>query len=66
MFTRLPEQSTRETLLSVLTSGLVEPAPCDAVLDALRSAKEPGLTDHLSSLDYAPIGATTLTHCQRL
>jgi predicted nucleic-acid-binding protein len=54
-------KTAREGLLSVLTSGLVEPAQGDAVLEALRSTKEPGLTDRLIALDYALANATTLT-----
>jgi predicted nucleic acid-binding protein len=57
----LAKPAAREALLSVLTSGLVEPAHGDAVLDALKSTKEPGLTDRLIALDYARAGATTLT-----
>ena len=62
-------------MLSVFTSGLIEPARGDAVLDALRSTKEPGLTDRLIALDYANQPATVLTldrkmaalpGCQRL
>ena len=43
---------TRHAMLGVLTSGLVEPLHGDAVLDALREIKEPGLTDRLIALDY--------------
>ncbi len=43
---------TRNAMLAVLTSGLVEPLHGDAVLDALREAKEPGLTDRLIAFDY--------------
>ena len=57
----LAKPAAREALLSVLTSGLVEPAHGDAVLDALKTPKEPGLTDRLIALDYARAGATTLT-----
>lgn len=71
----LAKPDVRAALVSVLTSGLVEPAGGDAVLDALKTAKEPGLTDRLIALDYAGRGATTLTvdrkmaslpDCQRL
>ena len=44
-----------------LTSGLIEPAEGEAVLDARRETKEPGLTDRLSALDYAHRRATVLT-----
>lgn len=57
----LDKPAAREALLSVLTSGLLEPTHGDAVLDALKTAKEPGLTDRLIALDYARSGATTLT-----
>jgi predicted nucleic acid-binding protein len=43
---------TRNAMLAVLTSGLVEPLHGDVVLDALRETKEPGLTDRLIALDY--------------
>ncbi|MBP6506950.1 MAG: hypothetical protein KA257_05240 [Opitutaceae bacterium] len=71
----LSKTDTRDAMLSVLTSGLVEPAQGDEVLDALRTAKEPGLTDRLIALDYALQPATVLTldrkmatlpGCQRL
>ena len=71
----LSKSDTRTAMLSVLTSGLVEPAHGDAVLDALRSTKEPGLTDRLIALDYATQRVTVLTldrkmsalpGCQRL
>ncbi|MDP3070966.1 MAG: hypothetical protein Q8N18_11800 [Opitutaceae bacterium] len=48
----LSKTDTRDAMLAVLTSGLVEPLHGDAVLDALREAKEPGLTDRLIVLDY--------------
>jgi predicted nucleic acid-binding protein len=48
-------------ILSVLTSGLVEPIQGDAVLTALRATNEPGLTDRLITLDYANQRATVLT-----
>jgi predicted nucleic acid-binding protein len=57
----LAKPAARDALLSVLTSGLVEPADGDAVLDALQTTKEPGLTDRLIALDYTRAGATTLT-----
>jgi hypothetical protein len=44
-----------------LTSGLIEPAEGEAVLDARRETKEPGLTDRLSALDYAHRRAPVLT-----
>jgi predicted nucleic acid-binding protein len=71
----LAKPAAREALLSVLTSGLIEPAQGDAVLEALKTAKEPGLTDRLIALDYAGLRTTTLTldrkmaslaGCQRL
>jgi predicted nucleic acid-binding protein len=71
----LSKADTREAMLAVLTSGLVEPASGDAVLEALRSTKEPGLTDRLIALDYATQPAVVLTldrkmaslpGCQRL
>lgn len=71
----LSKADTRAAMLSVFTSGLIEPAHGDAVLDALRSTKEPGLTDRLFALDYANQLATVLTldrkmaalpGCQRL
>jgi predicted nucleic acid-binding protein len=52
---------TRQGMLSVLTSGLVEPLHGDAVLDALREIKEPGLTDRLITLDYDQRQTTVLT-----
>jgi predicted nucleic acid-binding protein len=51
----------RTAILSVLTSGLIEPAGGEDVLDALRATKEPGLTDRLISLDYHHQRATVLT-----
>ncbi|MFA5058779.1 MAG: PIN domain-containing protein [Opitutaceae bacterium] len=57
----LAKPAARAALLSVLTSGLIEPAAGDAVLEALKTAKEPGLTDRLIALDYARLGAITLT-----
>jgi predicted nucleic acid-binding protein len=57
----LAKTAARDALLSVLTSGLVEPAGGDAVLDALKTNREPGLTDRLIALDYAHSGAITLT-----
>lgn len=57
----LAKAAAREALLSVLTSGLIEPTHGDAVLNALRATKEPGLTDRLIALDYAGFSATTLT-----
>ena len=71
----LSKSDARAAILSALTSGLVEPAHRDAVLDALRATKEPGLTDRLIALDYASQRATvltldrkmaTLTGCERL
>ena len=71
----LSKADTRAAMISVLTSGLVEPARGDAVLEALRTTKEPGLTDRLIALDYANHHATVLTldrkmaalpGCQRL
>ena len=71
----LSKADTRDALVSVLTSGLVEPAQGDAALDALRSTKEPDLTDRLIALDYAHQHATvltldrkmaTLTGCERI
>lgn len=57
----LAKPAAREALLSVLTSGLIEPARGDGVFHALKTTKEPGLTDRLIALDYAGLGATTLT-----
>lgn len=57
----LSKSDARAAILSALTSGLVEPAHGDAVLDALRETKEPGLTDRLIALDYASQRATVLT-----
>lgn len=57
----LTKADTRDGMLAVLTSGLVEPAGGDAVLDALRATKEPGLTDRLIVLEYAALPATVLT-----
>lgn len=66
---------TRSALLSVFTSGLIEPSKGDPVCDALRAPKEPGLTDRLIALDYSTDRATVLTNdrkmaslpgCQRL
>ncbi len=58
---RLSKVDARTAILSALTSGLMEPAHGDAVLDALRETKEPGLTDRLIALDYAHRRATVLT-----
>jgi predicted nucleic-acid-binding protein len=58
---RLGKADARAAILSVLTSGLVEPMHGDAVINALRSTKEPGLTDRLIALDYASQHATVLT-----
>ena len=57
----LSKADARAAILSALTSGLIEPADGDAVLDALRETKEPGLTDRLIVLDYAQRRATVLT-----
>jgi predicted nucleic acid-binding protein len=57
----LSKSDARAAMISALTSGLIEPAQGEAVLDALRATKEPGLTDRLIALDYARQGATTLT-----
>ena len=57
----LSKADARAAILSALTSGLIEPADGDAVLDALRETKEPGLTDRLIALDYAHRRATVLT-----
>jgi predicted nucleic acid-binding protein len=57
----LSKTEARAAILSVLTSGLVEPMYGDAVLTALRATKEPGLTDRLIALDYANQRATVLT-----
>lgn len=62
----LSKADSREALISVLTSGLVEPASGDAVIAALRSPKEPGLTDRLILLDHAALGATLVTHDRKL
>jgi predicted nucleic-acid-binding protein len=58
---RLNKADSRAAILSVLTSGLIEPMHGDAVLNALRATKEPGLTDRLIALDYANQRATVLT-----
>lgn len=72
---QLTKTDTRAAMISVLTSGLVEPASGDAVIEALRVTKEPGLTDRLIALDYASQPAMVLTldrkmaalpGCQRL
>ena len=57
----LGKSDARAAILSALTSGLVEPVHGDAVLDALRDAKEPGLTDRLIALDYERQRTTVLT-----
>ncbi len=57
----LSKADARAAILSALTSGLIEPADGDAVLDALRETKEPGLTDRLIALDYAHRRASVLT-----
>ncbi len=57
----LSKADARAAILSALTSGLIEPADGDAVLDALRETKEPGLTDRLITLDYAHRRASVLT-----
>jgi predicted nucleic acid-binding protein len=62
----LSKADTRGAMLAVLTSGLVEPANGDAVLDALRATKEPGLTDRLILLDYAAQPATVLTFDRKM
>lgn len=56
----------RAALRSVLTSGLVEPAAGQAVLDAIDSTKEPGLTDRLILLDHAQLNLALLTHDRKL
>ncbi|MSU51448.1 MAG: type II toxin-antitoxin system VapC family toxin [Opitutus sp.] len=57
----LSKADARAAILSALTSGLLEPAHGDAVLDALRESKEPGLTDRLIALDYGHQHAIVLT-----
>ena len=57
----LSKVEARTAILSALTSGLIAPADGDAVLDALRGTKEPGLTDQLIALAYAHRRATVLT-----
>lgn len=57
----LSKVDARAAILAALTSGLIEPAHGDVVLDALRETKEPGLTDRLIALDYAHPRATVLT-----
>ena len=57
----LSKADARAAILSALTSGLIEPAEGDAVLDARRETKEPGLTDQLIALAYAHRRATVLT-----
>ncbi len=57
----LSKVEARTAILAALTSGLIAPADGDAVLDALRETKEPGLTDRLIVLDYAQRRATVLT-----
>jgi predicted nucleic acid-binding protein len=57
----LSKVDARTAILSALTSGLMEPSHGDAVLDALRETKEPGLTDRLIALDYAHRRGTVLT-----
>jgi predicted nucleic acid-binding protein len=58
---RLDKTDARAAILSVLTSGLIEPMHGDDVLNALRATKEPGLTDRLIALDYTNQRATVLT-----
>ena len=71
----LSKMDTRVAMIAALTSGLIEPAHDDDVLDALRTTKKPGLTDRLVALDYALQHAVVLTldrkmsflpGCQRL
>lgn len=62
----LSKADARAALLSALTSGLLEPAHGDAVLETLRETKEPGLTDRLIALDYAHQRATVLTLDRRM
>jgi predicted nucleic-acid-binding protein len=57
----LGKTESRTAMISVLTSGLVEPAHGDAVIEALQSTKEPGLTDRLIALDYTNQRTTVLT-----
>jgi predicted nucleic acid-binding protein len=57
----LSKADASAAILSALTSGLLEPAHGDAVLEALRETKEPGLTDRLIALDYTRQRATVLT-----
>jgi predicted nucleic-acid-binding protein len=57
----LSKSDARAAILSALTSGLLEPAHGDAVRDALRETKEPGLTDRLIALDYAHQRTTVLS-----
>lgn len=57
---------SRRALLATLSSGLVEPAAGDVVLETIRAAKEPGLTDRLIALDYAGVPATVLTFDRKM
>ncbi len=57
----LTKSDARSAMLAALTSGLMEPTHGDAVLEALRETREPGLTDRLIALDYAHQRATVLT-----
>lgn len=57
----LSKSDARAAILSALTSGLIEPTHGDAVLEALRETKEPGLTDRLIALDYNRQRSTVLT-----
>ena len=57
----LGKPDARTAIISVLTSGLIEPVQGDAVLAALRETREPGLTDRLIALDYVQQRATVLT-----
>ena len=57
----LSKADARAAILAALTSGLIAPTDGDAVLDARRETKEPGLTDQLIALAYAHRRATVLT-----
>ena len=53
-----------EMLATTPQTDALHPYACltpDAVLDALRETKEPGLTDRLIALDYTHQRATVLT-----
>ena len=52
----------RLSLVSVMTSGLINPHPGHSVSAALTEPPEPGLLDCLIPGDYSANGLVTVTH----